>query len=88
MRRVSSAARAASSGSVVLVPSARFLRVLRYVGIAILVTAPITSTVLWFQGQKVMALGLLGAKLYVGLFAVWGLPWLLRRATRQTRDAS
>ena len=67
------------------VPSEGFLGVLRYLGIAILVTAPVTSAVFWFEGRRVEAIALLGIKWYVGFFAGWGLPRLLRR--RADRDA-
>lgn len=59
--------------------SARLLRVLRAIGIALLAFAIPSAVITWSQEGLVTALVVLAAHLYIGTFAAWGLPWLLRR---------
>jgi hypothetical protein len=60
-----------------------YIRLLRHLGLAALVMALPTAGLLWLTGEgAVVALILLVSQLYVGAFAAWGLPWVLRRQRR------
>jgi hypothetical protein len=55
------------------------VRVLRVLGVALLVTAGPSTALIWTHAGATEGLVVLAAHLYVGLFALFGLPWLLAR---------
>jgi len=59
------------------------VRLLRILGVALLVTAGPSTALIWPHDGATEGFVVLAAHLYVGLFALFGLPWLLARQARR-----
>jgi hypothetical protein len=55
------------------------IRALRLLGGAVLVTALPSAALAWYEDDSVTGLIVFAVHVYVGTFAIWGLPWMLRR---------
>jgi hypothetical protein len=68
-----------TSASRMHTPALRLIRVLRLVGSAVLAFAVPSAALAWHEDGMVTALLVFAGYVYIGTFAIWGLPWMLRR---------